>query len=184
MKKIYGFVLLLIGMFVSLIFDKSILNFLIQFRYESLNSFFIVLSHWSVVVILAVIISLVYFLKKWKNLLMFWTTIVLSYLFATVFKLIFMRARPDVLNLIVETSYAFPSRHVAVLFAFLPILFREKKGIWVLGIAVVISYTRVYLGVHYLSDVFGGIILGLLIGYLILFLEKKYGFFDRLVTKR
>src|SRR3989344_7277720 len=145
MKKIYWFLFLFVSMVVSLFFDKAILDFLIRFRYELLNSFFIIISHWSIVFILVVIVSFVYFLKKWNSMLVFWTSVILSFLIATVLKLVFMRMRPDVLSLITETGYSFPSRHAAILFAFLPILFQDKKGIWVLVITIIISYSRIYL---------------------------------------
>lgn len=185
MKKIYVFVLLFVGMIISLLFDKAILDFLIQFRYESLNWFFVFISYLLVTVFLAIIVSLIYFWKKWKNMFIFWSSVILSFIFATLFKFVFMRVRPDVLSLVVETSYSFPSRHTAVLFAFLPILFQEKKGVWVFILALVIAYSRIYLGVHYLGDILGGVILGLIIGYLVIFLEKKYRVYSRVfVTKR
>jgi len=54
----------------------------------------------------------------------------------------------------------------------------KMKYLWVfLGVIVMLS--RVYLGVHYLSDVIAGMLLGLLIGDLTNYIVKNYEFFNR-----
>lgn len=83
-------------------------------------------------------------------------------------KQLVMRPRPDVLRLVAETGYAFPSGHAMVGMAFctalLFLLFRFVKTPWKRILIIVFAYTwvaaigfsRVYLSVHYLSDVLGG----------------------------
>ncbi len=68
-----------------------------------------------------------------------------------------------------QSSYGFVSGHAANSFAlatFLSLLFRKK---WVTtGIivwAVLVSYSRIYLGVHYPGDVIGGALIGVLLGF-------------------
>jgi undecaprenyl-diphosphatase len=67
-------------------------------------------------------------------------------------------------------SFGFVSSHAANSFAFLSFfifLFRtkHKKLRWIIiGWAVLISYSRIYLGVHYPGDVFCGALLGSLLG--------------------
>ncbi|MBC7537632.1 MAG: phosphatase PAP2 family protein [Bacteriovorax sp.] len=64
---------------------------------------------------------------------------------------------------------SFPSLHAASTTAFLiALLFLHHPwapwvGLW----AVIVIFSRLYLGVHYLSDLLGGIILGLFCGFLI-----------------
>ncbi len=73
--------------------------------------------------------------------------------------------------------YGFVSNHAAnsaCLATFLSLLFRRMYIAWGLIIwAFLLSYSRVYLGVHYPSDVLCGVILGILIGY---FIYKGYEF--------
>jgi len=55
--------------------------------------------------------------------------------------------------------------------------FLQLNGKWkalIISWAVLICYSRIYLGVHYPGDILGGILLGLSIGYLISFLVNKY----------
>lgn len=77
-------------------------------------------------------------------------------------------------------SYSFPSNHALNNFAaatFYSRLYPKLK--WILFIiASLIAISRVYLGLHYPSDILGGAILGILFGYvfsmLILWLDSKF----------
>ena len=88
----------------------------------------------------------------------------------TVFKELFDRARPPVSGVeavgIIPASASFPSGHAATAFAaavavgaFYPRLRRP-----LLGLAAVVALSRVYLGVHYASDVLAGTALGVALG--------------------
>jgi undecaprenyl-diphosphatase len=68
-------------------------------------------------------------------------------------------------------SFGFVSSHAANSFGlamFLFLLFRHKGfGIAIFAWALLNSYSRIYLGVHFPGDILGGAILGLLIGWLV-----------------
>lgn len=72
-------------------------------------------------------------------------------------------------------TYSFPSGHTSSSFAAFGIfLLGMKKFIIPSGIlAFLISFSRIYLGVHYFTDVLAGAVLGLLISYLTLKLYLK-----------
>jgi undecaprenyl-diphosphatase len=71
----------------------------------------------------------------------------------------------------------FPSNHAANAFAFAILWFSwagARQGWLALGSASVIGFSRVYLGVHYPSDILGGCLLGITIGGLsALLLQSK-----------
>lgn len=74
--------------------------------------------------------------------------------------------------------YGFASSHAANSFAlatYLTLIFRYRlKGFgWLFLWAAVISFTRVYLGVHYPLDIFMGALVGILCGWLAWFVVKK-----------
>lgn len=75
--------------------------------------------------------------------------------------------------------YGFPSGHVimiTVIWIGMALLFR-KRWLWALSILMILltALSRMYLGMHYLGDVVGGLIIGLLLslGFNILFDELK-----------
>lgn len=86
-------------------------------------------------------------------------------------------------------GYSFVSSHAANHFAmavFLTMLYFKKKK-WIMPSAVLwafsISYAQVYVGVHYPSDIIGGMLIGCLLGYLLGFLCKRFIFADYLIRE-
>ena len=89
-----------------------------------------------------------------------------------ILKEIFARERPNILQLVNETTYSFPSGHAMInttVYTMLGIFaikyIRSKKIkisviIMCIIMPLIISFSRVYLGVHYAGDVLGGMLLG------------------------
>lgn len=86
-------------------------------------------------------------------------------------KNIVQRARPydviDHLKVLISRpeSYSFPSGHAASSFAAAGSIFRNSSkkiyGVLALTLATIIAFSRVYLGVHYMSDIVVGAVSGL-----------------------
>ena len=74
---------------------------------------------------------------------------------------------PEIIPLVTHvsaSSYAFPSGHASASFAAAPLFFHylpKKYGIPALVLAFLISFSRLYLGVHYPLDVVAGLFIGL-----------------------
>ncbi len=66
-----------------------------------------------------------------------------------------------------NTSYSFPSAHAVNIFAGAFFLAKPLKefSIFFYGVASLVAYSRVYIGIHYPLDVLGGAALGLLIAW-------------------
>lgn len=84
------------------------------------------------------------------------------------------RIRPFDVNTAVQllisppTDFSFPSGHTGAAFAAASALFFSKNRLWIpsLVLAILIAFSRLYLYVHYPTDVLGGILLGILSGWL------------------
>ena len=86
----------------------------------------------------------------------------------TVLKYLVQRPRPDGFRLISESGYSFPSGHSMVAMAFFGLLIwmiwryhrrDAMRVVWcaVFGLVIVmVGVSRIYLGVHYASDVLAG----------------------------
>lgn len=100
-------------------------------------------------------------------------------------KQIFARSRPDILRLISETGYSFPSGHamnnVALYTMLILLIWRYVNNTslkiilssFCVALAILIGYSRVYLGVHYAGDVLGGWLSGFALSMLVYLLWES-----------
>ena len=97
-------------------------------------------------------------------------------------KNIVCRPRPFIENnniqLLIEAplSYSFPSGHSASSFsaAWTIIKFNKVLGILSIALAALIAFSRIYLCVHYPSDVIAGMLLGIIVSQITYTILKKY----------
>ena len=101
-------------------------------------------------------------------------------------KRILQRPRPTEYRIIEETGYSFPSGHSMVSMAFygyfIYLIYKYVKNKYVKWISIIllslliclIGISRIYLGVHYTSDVLGGFLIA--ISYLIIYISAANKF--------
>lgn len=111
--------------------------------------------------------------KKRRNIWILWVLMAGIGLFVQVGKRTFVRKRPAQVAYYTETGYSFPSGHAATAMTLYGLLgywlvrgHRPTRNRWLVGIGAigligVVGFSRIYLGVHFLSDVLGGYLLGL-----------------------
>ena len=157
--------------------DMRVANLLHAFRDIELVNFFVwitLLAKWEIIFTSAVVVSvLLWIWKRRIYILPFWVTILGADIFYNLGKIAFHRPRPDV-ALFVENSYSFPSGHATMAVAFYGFLiylllreadkWRYKINLSVLSFLTILAVgaSRLYFGVHYLSDVWSGYLLGIL----------------------
>lgn len=158
--------------------DPRIANLLYAFRNSKLLHFFyaITLFAEAEIIIGAVFIftALFWYYRKRVYILTLWVTIAGSQAVTILGKFVFHRSRPEgVIPAILEDSYSFPSGHATSAMAFYGFLayfyirihpsWRVKMGALFGALTVIsaIDLSRMYLGVHYLSDVLAGNMVGL-----------------------
>ena len=98
------------------------------------------------------------------------TNLVLSVVLNTLLKEVIQRPRPEGYNIVAETGYSFPSGHSMVSMAFYGLLAwlvwkyetnqveRHVYPVLFVGLIVMVGVSRIYLGVHYLTDVLAGLL--------------------------
>lgn len=145
-----------------------------------------IMSEWELLIICIILFIIMYKNKKTKDFMFLSINILFSIIVSRIVKLIFQRERPS-WPLIGETGYSYPSGHTFTATCFygsLIILVNKYfKGIlkilvniFLIIMILLTGLSRIYLGVHYLSDVIAGYILGtivLIIVYKLFYGNKK-----------
>ena len=132
-----------------------------------------------------IICLLSFIINKKSGILLTFNTIIITAI-NLISKLIFRRDRPIINQLVFEDTYSFPSGHTitaTVVYGFIIYLIyksnlsKKEKSIYIsilILLILLIGLSRIYLGVHYFTDVIGAMALG--ISYLIIaiyIIEKK-----------
>lgn len=126
-----------------------------------------------IMLILAALVAVIFALKKHpKEALLFCVAIGMGVVLNTAFKMMAQRPRPTLSPLVIEHSYSFPSGHAMNSFIFYALLsyfsyhfFRNKTVSIIVTVLcglliLLIGFSRIYLGVHYFTDVLAGYIAG------------------------
>ena len=142
----------------------------------------------------AVLLFFVFYKYHWKGLWVLLGVIVVitlsDQISASVFKPIFHRLRPCYDPLIEDLvytpkgkpggHYGFISSHAANTFALASFIYMTMKkhyskiGWIMFPWAILVSYSRIYMGVHFPGDIICGAAVGMILGFGIGFLTKKY----------
>jgi len=104
---------------------------------------------------------------------------IFSWLVASeILKNIFQLERPNPENFFIEpdTFYSFPSGHTTFWIALATTLYSydKKLGIITFILGLIVGFSRVAVGVHFYRDIFGGIIFGLILGFVFIKILRKY----------
>lgn len=173
-------------------FDTQIINSLYLLRTPYLNQIMIFFTYLGgqIMVALSVVFTSVLLIRKHKREAFLFTFIlVMAALIDNILKDIFQRPRPYFYPLVVERDYSFPSGHAMdsmVFYATLSYLFfhftkNKKLSILVSVISfvlvVLIGLSRIYLGVHYPSDVLAGFVGGQAWFASVLLIQKTLEFY-------
>lgn len=164
--------------FIGLFLDNKLASFLNLLR-SPLDSLFVFITiAFSKYVVLAVVGVMLF--RKRQVFVSWIASFFVNYSIAYALKIIVARPRPFQLlefdNLARATGFSFPSGHAIIYFAAYPFLAevfpRHKKLILV--ILSTLALLRVYLNVHYLSDIAASLIISMPISYLLVNLANKF----------
>lgn len=159
-------------------FDLALVNLLAQLRTARMDTFFSFFTNLggaaSVLAMMGVAVAACLAARQRRSAVIIVGTVLLTALLSFVFKTAFGRARPDLtLALVMESGFSFPSAHSSLSVALFGTLYYwlwthpGRVRVWfstaflVVLSVFLIGFSRIYLGVHYPSDVLAGFCLGL-----------------------
>ncbi|AKB17465.1 phosphatase PAP2 family protein [Methanosarcina sp. WH1] len=139
---------------------------------------------------LFLIIAVLYYYRGREQTILFLVLLVSAWSLALALKPIFEVPRPeDVRFVTCTTGYSMPSGHSLMSFALATFLHSRagkfKLLVWIFAITV--SLSRIFIGVHYPSDVIVGALIGCIVGFFWLYVEKalvKYGLYGNSLESR
>ncbi len=167
------------GYFESI--DIIVYKWIHSYMSSSLTSFMISFTFLGSVIgsIIICIICIVIHIKKglWISLHVFIVALINVFI-----KNIVQRERPSFIRLVIEKGYSFPSAHAMAsftLFGFISyFLWKKYKYLSCLMMCFpfLIGITRIYLGVHYFSDVIAGFLFAFAYLSILIPMCQKHGF--------
>lgn len=159
------------------VIDSQITDFIISFRTPARTKFFVWITHvgdiygYMTIGGIFIFVSAVVF-RSWKYIAQISVVLVLATLSNMILKRFVDRARPDIEHLVSVETLSYPSGHAMSAMAFYGFLiylfYRFKMSPFLKGMGIVlliflilsIGISRIYLGVHFPSDIAGGFIAG------------------------
>ena len=126
-------------------------------------------------------IGLLVLIKNKKIGISIFSNLVIVTILNQLLKAILQRPRPTEYRIVEETGYSFPSGHSMVSMAFygylIYLIYKYVKNKYIKWISIVllsilvcsIGISRIYLGVHYTSDVLGGFLISM--SYLVIYIS-------------
>ncbi len=160
-------------------FDYSLVNLVAQLRSQKADVFFQFFTHlgdgWSVFLLSLVAAAVCLATGQRRSAVVILGAVLLTGALGQTIKFTYARARPDTaMALVAESGFSFPSGHSSMSVAFLGGLYYwlwnhpGRMRLWIgtafglLVSAFLVGFSRIYLGVHYPSDVLAGFCVGLI----------------------
>lgn len=171
-------------------FDLNVMQSIVNARTEYLNIIFLNFTNLGNLVPFITIFCLASFLlliyKKYISVIILSLTLLGGQILVYAIKLIVQRERPDVLFAVIkEDGFSFPSGHTFIAVTFWGVLgflvVKHLKNIYLkfiasmlfMGIVVGIGFSRIYLGVHWTSDVIASYSLALVYSIVVIFVVYR-----------
>lgn len=152
------------------IIDETIYS-KIKFNSQKTTFFKIITNFANTIYFIIICTLLVLFLSNKKLALLISIAMIIDAGIVYIVKHIIKRERPNIKRLVVEKGYSFPSGHTFSATCFygliiflictsnISLIYQIMLTITLIILIIIIGISRIYLGVHYFSDVIGGFLL-------------------------
>ena len=162
--------------------DQKVIDYILNIREDNLtNTMMIITNISSAYALIVISILLLAIIKNKKIPISISKNLIIVFIISQLFKIIIKRPRPININLVEASGFSYPSGHSMVSMAYFGLIAyliyknlnnKLAKIILIISLLItiiLIGFSRIYLGVHYLSDVIAGFLLA--IAYLIVYIK-------------
>jgi len=185
MYIITGYILSFILLGIGIYYDASISNFFLNNQNPVLSRFMDIFAFLGNGIGVLVIITIYLFAKKKKVPISFWLAFGISMFITFLLKISIARERPWQIASGFDMNNSFPSGHATACFSAL-LFMKDKARYYWLVFSLLVIFSRMYQGYHYLTDVATGSLIGLTIALIVDYCFVKFNlsmYFEK-VTKR
>ncbi len=140
------------------------------------NAFFTWFTFTAETVFMALLVAALYLGGYRKEALVVAVALLVTNVVTYGLKYLIARPRPSDLGIAPEAQPAFPSGHTSNAFAFATTLsyYHRKAAPFLFAWALLIAFSRVFLGFHYFTDLLGGAAVGIVVSLVITQIAKRY----------
>lgn len=162
--------------------DKAVLELMQNIHHPILEELMLIITHAASYTVLFLIILLLVYLRRKELSSNMLIGLLIEGIIIVTLKGITARPRPLIRNL--SPNASFPSGHTSRS-TYLAFLFERewsKKLIW-FSLASLVIFSRLYLQVHYFTDIFGGIVVGYFVYWLVIKYELGLRAYEKISEK-
>ncbi len=191
-QKALLFIYLLLFL-ITFFFDNQLLVKGVELRFNSLDGLMLYLTDFGMLFFAIILVFYLIIHQNWKWLILLILSLACSFEITYLLKLIFQVPRPyfsmelATIPLTQAAGYSFPSLHSAFCIGIIPFIPKIFKFKWQKALAfiicLIIALSRPYLGVHFVSDILAGGLIGFLTSKYLIFAEDNLGFSNWFLTQ-
>ncbi|MGZ4852570.1 MAG: phosphatase PAP2 family protein [Halobacteriota archaeon] len=143
---------------------------------NALNTIFTWVSFTADTVFMVLMIAALYLGGYRKEALVFAIVFLVTNAVTQGLKYLIACPRPNDLGIIPESEPSFPSGHTSNAFSFATTLsyYHRKIAPFLFAWAILVAFSRVFLGLHYFTDLLGGAAVGIVVSLVITRAAKRY----------